>query len=87
MLFELIPVLALPLLLVIAAWGMARRRRPRMDGPFTDVPDAPLEAAPVEAPGMTHPSSSLDPWAPPKRPVGVAPGDDAGPRSEERDRP
>lgn len=87
MLVELIPVLALPVLLVLSAWGMARRRRPRTDGPFTDVPDAPPGAAPVEAPGMTYPYSSLDPWAPPKRPVSVAPGDDAGPRSEERDRP
>lgn len=85
--FELIGALALPVLLVLAAWGMARRRRPRADGPFIDVPDAPPGAAPVEAPGMTHPSSSLDPWAPPKRRVSVAPGDDAGPRSEERDRP
>jgi hypothetical protein len=87
-------VLALPVLLVLSACGMARRRRPGTDGPFTDVPDAPPGAAPVEAPGMTYPYSSLDPpysgldpWAPPKRPVSVAPGDDAGPRSEERDRP
>ena len=69
MLLELIPVLALPVLLVLAAWGMVRRRRPRSGGPFTDVPDAPAGATPTEAPGMTYPYSSLDPYAPPKQPV------------------
>ncbi len=73
--FELIPVLALPALLVLAAWGMARRRRPRAGGPFIDVPDAPPGAPPVDAPGVAAPYSSFDPWAPPKQPVDWSPTD------------
>ena len=69
MLLELIPVVALPVLLVLAAWGMARRRRSRTRGPFIDVPDAPPGAEPADAPGVAGPYSSLDPWAPPKQPV------------------
>jgi hypothetical protein len=66
---EVIPVLVLPVLLVLAAWGMARRRRPRTGGPFIDVPDAPPDAERDRAPGVAGPYSSLDPWAPPKQPV------------------
>jgi len=69
MLLELVPVLALPVLLVLAVWAMARRRRPRTDAPFTDVPDAPPASEPDDAPGISGPYSSLDPWAPPKEPV------------------
>ena len=69
MLLELLPVLALPVLVVLAAWGISRRRRPRSGEPFTDVPDAPTGATATEAPGMTYSYSSLDPWAPPKEPV------------------
>jgi hypothetical protein len=68
-LLELIPVLALPVLLVLAGWGMVRRRRPRTGSPFIDVPDAPRGAGPDDAPGIAAPYSSLDPWAAPKRPV------------------
>ena len=66
---ELIPVLVLPVLLVLAAWAVARRRRQRTSGPFVDVPDAAPGAGPVDAPGVAGPYSSLDPWAPPKEPV------------------
>ena len=69
MLLELIPPLVLPVLLLLAAWGLARRRRPRAGGPFTEVPDAPPGAERVDAPGAPAPCSSLDPWAPPKEPV------------------
>ena len=69
MLLELLPVLALPILLLLAAWGMARRRRARTRGPFIDVPDAPPGVERVDAPGVAGPYSSLDPWAPPKEPV------------------
>jgi hypothetical protein len=69
MLLELLPVLALPALLLLAAWGMARRRRPRTGAPFVDVPDAPPGSEPDDAPGVAGPYSSLDPWAPPKEPV------------------
>ena len=66
---ELISVLALPVLLILAAWGLARRRRPRTGGPFIDVPDAPPGSERDDAPGVAGPYSSLDPWAPPKDPV------------------
>ena len=69
MALELIPVLVLPVLLVLAAWGLARRRRPRTGRPFSDLPDAAPGAQPLDAPGVAAPYSSLDPWAPPKRPV------------------
>lgn len=70
MVLELIPVLVLPVLLVLAAWGLARRRQPRTGEPFTDVPDAPLGAERIDAPGAAAPYSSLDPFAPRKQPVG-----------------
>ena len=69
LLWELIPLLALPILLVLAAWGVWHQRRPRSGDAFPDVPDAPTGATPTEAPGMTYPYSSLDPYAPPKKPV------------------
>jgi hypothetical protein len=69
MVLELLPVLVLPILLVLAGWGLARRRKPRTGAPFIDVPDAPPSAEPDDAPGVAGPYSSLDPWAPPKEPV------------------
>ena len=75
MLLELIPLLALPILLLLAAWGLVRRRRPRPGGPFTDVTDAPPGAERLDAPGAAAPYSSLDPWAPPKEPVDWSPTD------------
>lgn len=63
---EQIPSVALALLLALAIWRWVRRI-PRGKGPLPDVPDAPSDAAPTEAPGMTLPYSSLDPTAPPKR--------------------
>ena len=72
-LLELIPVLVLPGLLLLAGWGMWRRRRPRTGAPFADVPDAPSGAERVDAPGVAAPYSSLDPWAPPKEPVDWSP--------------
>ena len=68
-------MLALPVLVVLAAWGLARRRRPRAGGPFIDVPDAPPGSELSDAPGVAGPYSSLDPWAPPKEPVDWSPAD------------
>jgi hypothetical protein len=53
--------------LAVAVWRLARRRQPRRSGPLPDVPDASPTAVPIEAPGLTLPYSSLDPFAPPKR--------------------
>jgi hypothetical protein len=50
----------------VAMWRMVRRRNLRNSGALPDVPDAPTTAVPIEAPGMTAPYSSLDPFAPPK---------------------
>jgi len=67
---ELIPlaifVTALAAALAAALWRFARRA-PAESGPFPDVPDAPPTATPTEAPGMTLPYSSVDPYAPPKQ--------------------
>jgi hypothetical protein len=77
-LLELIPLIALPvLLLLLAEWGLARRRRPRTGAPFVDVPTAPPHAEPMDAPGVAAPYSSFDPWAPPKEPVDWRPEDRA----------
>lgn len=55
-------------LLVLLAGAVRKvlRRRPRSSGPLPDVPGASPTAVPMEAPGMTAPYSSLDPFAPPK---------------------
>ena len=56
--------------LVVFLAGIVRqvlRRTPRGSGPLPDVPDASPTALPIEAPGLTLPYSSLDPFAPPKR--------------------
>ena len=86
LIWKLVAVLALPVLLIVAAWGAMRRRRPRSGDPFPDIPDASPSAEPIEARGMTYPYSSLDPWAPPKQPASWAPSDDVERRSKERDR-
>lgn len=53
--------------LAVAVWRLVRRRTPRRSGPLPDVPDASPTAVPIEAPGLTLPYSSVDPFAPPKR--------------------
>ena len=53
--------------LAVAVWGLVRRRTPRRSEPLPDVPDASPTAMPIDAPGMTVPYSSLDPFAPPKQ--------------------
>lgn len=58
---------ALAVFLVVAVWRLVRHRTSRGRGPLPDVPDAPPSAAPIEAPGMTLPYSSLDPFAPSKK--------------------
>jgi hypothetical protein len=58
---------ALAVFLSVLGWMLIRRRSQRTTGPFLDVPDAPGDATPIEAPGVTPPYSSLDPTAPPKR--------------------
>jgi hypothetical protein len=58
---------ALLALVAVAVSRLVRRRPRRDDGPFPDVPDASPTATPVEAPGLTLPYSSLDPFAPPKQ--------------------
>jgi hypothetical protein len=57
----------LVVVLAVAAGRLVRRRTSRRSGPLPDVPDASPTAVPIEAPGMTLPYSSLDPFAPPKR--------------------
>ncbi len=69
MLLDLAPVLVLPALVALAVWGFVRRRTPRSPARFPDVPDASASASPIDAPGVTGPHSSLDPFAPPKQPV------------------
>lgn len=64
--FLIVILIAFLVFLGVAMWRMVRRRTPRSSGPLPDVPDAPPTAMPVEAPGMTAPYSSLDPFAPPK---------------------
>lgn len=58
---------AIGLAFAVRVWRFLRDRRRSDSGPFPDVPDAPSIAAPIAAPGMTGPYSSLDPYAPPKR--------------------
>ena len=53
------------LLLAAAVWGFYRRQTPGPRGPFPDVPDASPMAESIEAPGLTLPYSSVDPFAPP----------------------
>lgn len=69
-LYEGIVVAATGIILALTMWVPLRRWSARRGGPFPDVPDAPSAAEPLEAPGMTLPYSSLDPFAPPKEPVG-----------------
>lgn len=57
---------ALVVFLALAIWRWVRRT-PRGSGPLPDVPDASPSSVPIEAPGLTAPYSSLDPFAPPKR--------------------
>jgi hypothetical protein len=52
--------------LAVAVWRFFRRQTPGRGGPLPDVPDASPTAVPIEAPGLTLPYSSLDPFAPPK---------------------
>lgn len=68
-LYEWTAVAATGVILALAVWVPLRHWRSRRGGPFPDVPDAPSAAEPIEAPGMTLPYSSLDPFAAPKRPV------------------
>ena len=58
---------ALVVFLAVAVWRFVRRRARRRSGPLPDVPDASPTAVPIEAPGLTLPYSSVDPFAPPKR--------------------
>jgi hypothetical protein len=53
-------------LLTLAVWKFVRRQYHGRGGPLADVPDAPPTAEAIEAPGLTLPYSSLDPFAPPK---------------------
>jgi hypothetical protein len=53
-------------LLALAVWNFVRRQYRGHGGTLADVPDAPPTAEPIEAPGLTLPYSSLDPFAPPK---------------------
>ena len=62
---QMIPAVAIGVLLAAAVWRFMRRQA-RREGPLADVPDAPATATPMEAPGMTLPYSSLDPFAAPK---------------------
>jgi hypothetical protein len=74
-------IAAVIIVLIVGMVRTVRRRTPRHAGPLPDVPDAPSEAAPADAPGVKFPYSSLDPYAPPKLPGGrlsTPPGD--GPR-------
>ena len=64
------PAAAIAVFLVVFLAGIVRqvrRRSPRRSAPLPDVPDASPMAVPIEAPGLTLPYSSLDPFAPPKR--------------------
>jgi hypothetical protein len=56
-------------LLAAAVWAFFRRQRPSRGERLPDVPDASPTAAPIEAPGLTLPYSSVDPFAPPKPPA------------------
>jgi hypothetical protein len=53
--------------LVLAVWVLVRRHSLRWNGRVPDVPDAGPKAAPIEAPGLTLPYSSVDWTAPPKQ--------------------
>ena len=68
-LYEWIAVGATGLILALAVWVPLRRWSPLRGKLFPDVPDASPPAVPLEAPGMTPPYSSLDPFAPPKQPT------------------
>ena len=67
--YEWTVVSATGIILALAVWVPLRRWSAHRGGPFVDVPDAPPAAEPLEAPGMTLPYSSLDPFAPPKQPT------------------
>ena len=62
----IIPILMSVGIVVVPVWWLARHR-PRGRGPLPDVPEAPTAAPRSEAPGLSMPYSSLDPYAPPKR--------------------
>ena len=64
--FEVAVMVASGGVLALAVWVLVRRRSLRWTGRIPDVPDAEPTAAPIEAPGLTLPYSSLDPSAPPK---------------------
>ena len=68
-LYEWIALAATGVILALAVWVPLRRRPPRRGGPFPDVPDASPGGVAMEAPGMTPPYSSLDPFARPKQPA------------------
>jgi hypothetical protein len=53
--------------LAVAVWVFVRRQTLRWDGPLADVPDALPTSEPIEAPGLTLPYTSVDPFAPPKQ--------------------
>lgn len=53
-------------IIAAAVRSFLRRQAPTGGGPLPDVPDASPSSVPIEAPGMTLPYSSLDPFAPPK---------------------
>lgn len=65
-LYELTVLIASGAILALVVWVPLRRWQSRRGTPFPDVPDAPPASEPLEAPGMTLPYSSLDPFAPPK---------------------
>jgi hypothetical protein len=74
-LYEWTAVAATGVILALAVWVPLRRWSPRRGGPFPDVPDVSPTAMALEAPGMTPPYSSLDPFAPPKQPADWSPTD------------
>jgi hypothetical protein len=65
-------------LLGAAVWNVFRRQGDTAGGPLPDVPDASPSAVPIEAPGMTLPYSSLDPFAPRKPRANRAPAEARG---------
>ena len=57
--------------MALAVWVLVRRRSLRWGGRVADVRDAPPDATPMEAPGLTLPYSSVD-WTARPKPMGNA---------------